>query len=159
MSRRASARGFTADDDETELGRRSMGLAERTIAESYERERFPAWKVRIDSAAGIELSYEIAFEPLVKAGFLEVYPETLDFNFFAPLEAAIRSVCVDDLGKAAFKEKIRTIKITSERSWSSLAVKVDGNTIHLDADPSYSRTADCVSDYTKAIILEVEKAL
>jgi hypothetical protein len=138
---------------------RFMGLAEKRVAAAYEKDKFPGWKQKLNAVAGYELSFEANFAELVKEGFLDSYPNTIDYNFFTPLENALKSICADDLGKEALKAKIKGIRITSNRNWSSLEVKIEGDRVHLDADPSYNRDESCIEDYTQRITSTLESAL
>lgn len=136
-----------------------MGLAEKRIAAAYEKDKFPAWKEKINAIAGYELAFEVNWAELVKEGFPDAYPNTIDYNFFRPLENALKSICADDLGKEGLKEKIKGIRITSNRSWSSMEVKIEGDRLHLDADPTYNRDDSYIDDYAKRIITVLEAAL
>ncbi|WP_224367716.1 hypothetical protein [Hyalangium versicolor] len=136
-----------------------MGLAERRVAAAYQKDKFPGWKEKINAVAGYELAFEANIDELVKEGFLDSYPNTIDYNFFMPLENALKSICADDLGRDALKAKIKGIKITSSRSWCSLEVKIEGDRLHLDADPSYQRDDSAIGDYTKRITSVLESAL
>ena len=138
-----------------------MGLQEKRIIAAYQKDKFPGWQKRIAGVCGVELSWDVSWEELVKEAekWGEAYPNTLDYNFFMPLENALKSVCGDDLGKTAFKAKIKKVKIGSTRSWSSLEVKIEGDTLHLDADPTYQRDDSAIADYAQRITGELEKAL
>jgi hypothetical protein len=136
-----------------------MGLAEKRIAAAYEKDSLPTWKKKINSIAGYELAYDVAIPELVKEGYGDSYPKTIDYNFFMPLERSLTSICADDLGKEALKAKIKKIQIGSKRSWSSLEVKVQGDTLSLDADPSYQRDDSAIDDYAKRITAELESNL
>ena len=136
-----------------------MGLAERRIAAAYEKDKLPVWKQKIEAAAGGPIELDVQVEPLVKEGFLEHYPATLDYNFFQPLENAFKAICIDDMGRDALKAKIKKVRIKSDRNWSSMEVTVDGDTLVLDADPSYERTENAVPDYTQRITSVLEKSL
>jgi len=136
-----------------------MGLAEKRISAAYQKDQFPTWKQRLDAIAGYQLTYEVAWDELVKEGWAESYPVVLDYNFFRPLERTLQSICADQLGKDALKGRIKRVKINSQRSWSSLEVKVEGDTLLLDADPTYNRDESCVDDYAQRITSELEKNL
>ena len=136
-----------------------MGLAERRVAAAYQKDKFPAWKQKLNEIAGYELAFEVTWDELVKEGFLDSYPNTIDYNFFMPLEAALKSITADDLGRDALKAKIKGVRITSVRGWSSLEVKVEGDRLLLDADPSYNRDDSAVSDYAQRITSTLESAL
>ena len=136
-----------------------MGLAEKRVAAAYEKETLPTWKQKINAVAGYELAFDVAMVELVKEGWAEYYPKNIDYNFFAPLEKSLQSICADDLGKEALKSKIKKVQIGSKRSWSSLEVKVEGDTLSLDADPTYQRDDTAIDDYASRITSELEKNL
>lgn len=136
-----------------------MGLAERRVAAAYQKDKFPAWKQKLNEIAGYELTFEVTWDELVKEGFLDSYPNTIDYNFFMPLEGALKSICADDLGRDALKAKIKGVRISSVRGWSSLEVKVEGDRLLLDADPSYNRDDSAIADYTQRITSTLESAL
>jgi hypothetical protein len=136
-----------------------MGLVEKRIAAALQKDEFPAWKKLVLEAAGSKLEFDIVWEELVKEGFADYYPKNVEYNFFGPLADALESVCSDDLGKEAFTAKIKKVSIGSKRSWSSLQAKVEGNTLYLDADPSYAKTKDDCRDYGKHIREVLENAL
>jgi hypothetical protein len=136
-----------------------MGLVEKRIAAALQKDEFPGWKKMVLEAASSKLEFDIVWEELVKEGFADYYPKNVEYNFFAPLADALESVCSDDLGKEAFSSKIKKISIGSKRGWSSLQAKVEGNTLYLDADPSYAKTKDDCRDYGKHIREVLENAL
>ncbi len=136
-----------------------MGLAEKRALAAYQKDKYPAWQQRLNAVCGFELSYEIAWDQLAKEGYAPEYPAMFDYNFFEPMEIALKSICQDDLGKESFKEKIKKVSITSTRSWSSMEVTVDGETLKLDADPSYERSNGSVIDYGDRIRTKLEAAL
>jgi hypothetical protein len=136
-----------------------MGLVEKRIAAALQKEQFPAWKKMVVDVAGTKLEFDVMWEELVKEGFGDWYPKNIEYNFFGPLTEALESICSDDLGKDAFASKIKKISIGSKRSWSSLQAKVEGNTLYLDGDPSYAKTADDCRDYGKMIQQVLENAL
>ena len=136
-----------------------MGLAEKRIAAAYEKDHFPNWKQKINSVAGYELGFDVNWPELVKEGYGEHYPQTIDWNFFGPLEKSLQSICADQLGKDALKAKIKTVQLSSKRSWSSLEAKVEGDVLSLDADPSYQRDDTAIDDYAQRITSVLEAAL
>lgn len=136
-----------------------MGLAEKRVSAAYQKDKFPGWKEKLNALVGYELEYDVNWDELVKEGFLDSYPNTIDYNFFLPLEKSLQSICADDLGRDALKAKIKRISLTSTRGWSSMEVKVDGDRLHLDADPSYNRDDSYVADYAQRITTALESAL
>ena len=136
-----------------------MGLVEKRIAAAMQKDSFPVWKKQVLDACKASVEIEVAWDELVKDGYGDSYPQNVEYNFFAPLAEALASICSDDLGKNAFAEKIKKVHVGSKRTWSSLDAKVEGNTLFLDADPSYARTKEDASDYAKRIQTTLENAL
>lgn len=137
-----------------------MGLAEKRVARALQIEHFPAWTKLVQAACpDVPLEIRVQWDDLVKEGFLDYYPKNVEYNFFAPLARALTAVCADDLGRDALKERIKTIQITSQRSWCSLQAKVEGDTLILDSDPSYGKTEDDCKAYAKDIQTALEAAL
>jgi hypothetical protein len=136
-----------------------MGLVEKRISAAMQKENFPAWKKSVLETCDAKLEFEVAWDELVKEGYGDYYPKNVEYNFFAPLTKALESVCADDLGTEAFKEKVKKVHIGSKRGWSSLEAKVENNTLYLDSDPSYGKTKDDCEDYAKRIQHAIEAAL
>jgi hypothetical protein len=140
-------------------GEHDMGLAEKRMVAAYQKDQLPTWKQKLDGICGYPLAFEVAWDELVKEGWAEAYPKNLDYNFFQPLERSLQSICADQLGKDALKARIKKVRLASQRSWSSLEVKIEEETLILDADPTYNRDESCVDDYTQRITSELEKNL
>jgi hypothetical protein len=136
-----------------------LGLAEKRALAAYQKDKLSGWQQKLNAICGVELTYEIAWDQLAKEGYAPEYTAMFDYNFFEPLEIALKSICQDDLGKESFKEKIKKVSITSNRGWSSMEVQVNGDTLNLDADPSYERSNGSVNDYADRIRLKLEAAL
>jgi hypothetical protein len=136
-----------------------MGLAEKRAMASYQKDKFPAWQQKLNGVCGFELTYEVSWDQLSKDGYAPEFNNMFDYNFFVPLERALQSICQDDLGRDALKAKIKKVQITSTRSWSSLEAKVEGDTLKVDADPSYERSDGSVNDYADRIRTTLEAAL
>jgi hypothetical protein len=136
-----------------------MGLSEKRILATYQGEKFPAWKTKLSEIAGYDLPIEVMWDEIMKEGFADAYPNTIDYNFFSPLEKALQSVASDQIGKDALKAKIKKVKIGSKRPWSGLEVSIDGDALVLDADPTYNRTDGEVGNNTQRISTALESAL
>lgn len=136
-----------------------MGIAEKRIVAEYQKESFPKWKKKLKKACGLDLRVHVDWDDIVKEGYGECYPNTIDNNFFIPLEKSVSDICHDSIGRKAFQAKIKKVTISCKRGWSSLEVTIDGDTINLDADPSYNRDDSAVEDYTALITSKLEKAL
>ena len=88
-----------------------MGLAERRGAERFKNDAYPAWKARIDEAAGFEVPVEVAWEELAVAGYADSYAEFFPKVYFQPLVDAPSAVTADDLGKNALRAGLAKIII------------------------------------------------
>lgn len=136
-----------------------MGLAEKRAIAAYQKDNFPAAKQKVNGVCGFELEYDVVWDQIAKEGYAPEYNNMFDYNFFQPLEKALKSICSDDLGRDAFKAKFKKVQITSTRSWCSLEVKLEGDILHLDADPSYERSSGSVDNYADRIRTTLEAAL
>lgn len=136
-----------------------MGLAEKRLVAAFEKDALPRWKERIAAVAGFPFEWQVDYDLLVKPDFLSAYPETLDYNFFLPLEQALQSVCADDLGRDSLRATIKRVKLTSDRPWSSMLARVEGDLLVLDCDPSYERSEAAIAEYTPRITKVLEDAL
>ena len=137
-----------------------MSLVEKRMVEKLEKDYFPAWKKTITEACGTELAFDVRWDELVKEKFIDSYPETVNWNFFAPLERTLKQICTDEIGKSAFRALIKKVRIRSLRPSSSLEVTIDVDTLVLDADPSYNRTKnDAYVDYSKRMSAVLEARL
>jgi hypothetical protein len=144
---------------ETSTGGHPLGLAEKRKSSEMEAEKFGAWKKMVTDACNVELTYEVGWEDLVREGYAEHYPNVVEWNFFAPLAKALKEICSDDIGKQAFKKSFKKVKITGSGKWSGLEVKISGDTIFLDADPSYNRTQDTIFSDAEQIRKAIEAKL
>src|SRR5689334_12972377 len=106
-----------------------MGLPEKRALAAYQKDKFPAWQQKLNAICGVELTYDVAWDQLAKDGYSAEFHTMFDYNFFQPLEKALQSICQDDLGKDSFKAKIKKVQITSTRSWSSLEVTIEADTL------------------------------
>ncbi|MET9913389.1 hypothetical protein ABZZ74_42640 [Streptomyces sp. NPDC006476] len=98
-----------------------MGLAERRSVERFKSEDYPAWKSRIDAAAGFEVPIEVAWEELAVADYADRYADYFPQVFFQPLVDALSAVAVDDMGKEALREGISKVLIRNTGKFISSA--------------------------------------
>jgi hypothetical protein len=136
-----------------------MGLVEKRLAMTMEKDSLPAWQKMVTDACGAPVAFEVVWTELVKEKFESAYPKTVEYNFFKPLATAFGSICRDDLGKQALADRVKKVHVGSTRNWSSLKVWIEGDTLFLDADPSYARTENDTKDYAKRIQTALESAL
>lgn len=88
-----------------------MGLAQRRIMTEYKEKNFPKWKEQIDAAAGFSVTMEVNWDTLPYEEYTDrdYYIESIDAVYFRPLLEVVKNVCVDDMGKTAFREGVKKI--------------------------------------------------
>lgn len=135
-----------------------VGLSEKRIIEEYKRERFPEWQRRIGAAYGGPLPMDVNWDQMVKE-YKEGYdhPKSIDYAFFVPIEKAFSTIGTDQMGKDALKEKVKKIKITSNKPTNNMEIKLEEGTLWLDVEPPLVEHPD--HRYDERIIAVLEKAL
>ncbi|MFF7947639.1 hypothetical protein [Streptomyces griseorubiginosus] len=98
-----------------------MGLAERRSVERFKSEDYPAWKSRIDEAAGFDVPIEVAWEELAVPDYADRYADYFPQVFFQPLVDALSAVGADDMGKEALREGISKVLIRNTGKFISPA--------------------------------------
>ena len=88
-----------------------MGLAERRAVKAFQDNKFPKIKQEIAAVAGFEVPTEVQWDTLATEGYAELYEDAFPKVFFRPLIEALKSVCIDDLGKEALKEGLKKVII------------------------------------------------
>jgi hypothetical protein len=86
-----------------------MGLAEKRAANAYQQNKFPAIKSEIAQITGAEIPIEVDWESFMSEGHSDLYENHLSEGMFLPFIEALKSICQDDLGKGALREKLQRI--------------------------------------------------
>lgn len=91
-----------------------MPLAERRAVKVFQDERLPAIREELQAIAGCEVPLDIHWDKLAVTGESERYMDDDYFLyvFFKPLVAAMQQVCIDDLGKEAVRDGLKSIVLT-----------------------------------------------
>ena len=86
-----------------------MGLTERRAIKAFQENKYPKLKAEMDTAAGFDVPVVVDWDTImaVSEGYSEQYEENLPKVFFRPLIEAFKGICIDDLGKEAFKEGLK----------------------------------------------------
>ena len=133
-----------------------MGLAERRAAHEFEINVMPAFKARIDEAAGFNVPIEVNWEQISPAGESRLFPECWPLVFFEPLAQGMKTVGRDKLGKEALQAGLKKVVIQNSfanynsDNWAKI---VDGVLI-LDHDPLTN--SPYVDPRTEALIKALE---
>jgi hypothetical protein len=96
-----------------------MGLAERRSVEQFKNNDYPAWKARIDEAAGFEVPVEVAWDELAVDDYASSYAEFFPKVYFEPLVDALTAITSDEFGKTALREGLTKIVIKNEGGFYS----------------------------------------
>ncbi len=136
-----------------------MGLAERRVQKEFQDSHFPKLKKEVDEAAHTSIPLEVKWDTIAPEGQSHLYIDSWTKVYFAPLVAAMKDVCRDEMGREAVKEKVKKIVVQNTKDiyygdrWASF----DGGVLTLDHQPCTN--VDDVNDRTKGIIDVLEKGL
>lgn len=101
-----------------------MGLLERREIKRVEEEVYPRLKQRVDDAAGFDVPIEVNWPSLAFDDYSQSYEEGITKIFFEPLEAALKNIAIDQMGKDALKDGLKKVSISGSDafslSWSDL---------------------------------------
>jgi len=136
-----------------------MGLAEKRAVKEFQDGAFLEWKKKIDAAAGMTIEIEVKWEQLAEDGMSHLYAEAWPKVYFEPVEAALKSICADAMGKEALHGALKKISIVNENKiyygdrWS----KFEGGVLMLDHQPHSN--IDDIKDRTEGVVKTLENSL
>lgn len=135
-----------------------MGLAEKRAVEEFKTALYPALKSDVEKAAGFAVPLEVKWETLAVADYAQSYNTFFSKVYFEPIIAALKAICVDEMGKSALKSALKKIVICneSENSYPTHFTFSNG-VLLLDHVPSSN--VDDVESRTSAIQQLLEKNL
>jgi hypothetical protein len=136
-----------------------MGLAERRAAKEFETKKFPELKKKNDDAAGFAVSIDVQWDKLTLEGQAHLYDECWEKIYFEPLEAALKHVAVDEMGKEALKQGLKKVVITNTDSvhYGDRMSKLESGVLTLDHKPT-TNVGD-LNDRVNGIQKTLENAL
>ena len=113
-----------------------MGLAERRAAERFKNDDYPAWKEKIDAAAGFDVAVEVKWDELAAADYADSYSGWFPKVYFEPLVAALSGVGVDQMGKDALRDGLKKIVVRNTEQYASTSgFAFDGGVLTVDHKP------------------------
>ncbi len=138
-----------------------MGLAERRAAKDFETNNYPEFKKQIDAATGFDLPIEVKWDTIAENGYANDYGTFFPNVYFRPLVAALKEVCVDDMGKEAVKGALKKVVIQNTKNNGNPfdMVSFAGGVLTLDHSPSSNYSEMNVSGRVRAIREILEKNL
>jgi|AntRauTorckE6833_2_1112554.scaffolds.fasta_scaffold05985_5 hypothetical protein len=115
-----------------------MGLAERRETESFKEKDFSGIVAEIAEVSGKDIEIEVDWDSLATEGDSHLYEESWNQVYFAPLVAALKNICADDIGKEALVKGLNKIvvKNTGENTNADAWASMDGSTLILDHKPT-----------------------
>lgn len=105
-----------------------MGLTERRKIKELQDTTLPARVKEIEDICGKPIPYEVDWESLADDA------EGLNFldNISCHrLNMALRTICVDDMGKAAVRDSLNLIKLKNVKDKSSMKINFDGGVLEM----------------------------
>src|SRR5215831_7783271 len=119
-----------------------MGLAERRAAEKFKTDDYPAWKTRIDEAAGFDVLVEVAWDELAAVDYASSYAAFFPKVYFQPMVEALSAITIDDMGRTALRDGLKKIVVRNTEQYSSTSgFAFEGGVLTVD-HRSYSNVDD-----------------
>lgn len=135
-----------------------MGLAEKRAVQDFQKNEFPAWKSKLESAIGFPCELDVKWETLAEEGHDHLYKESFSKVYFQPLVEAMQAICQDDLGKEALKGVLKKIEIFNTNEFSSArGFTFVSGVLKYDHKPCTN--IDDVKDRTESLVKMLEKSL
>ena len=113
-----------------------MGLAERRAAERFKNDDYPAWKEKIDAAAGFDVPVEVKWDELAAADYADSYATWFPMVYFKPMVEALSAVAIDEMGKDALRDGLKKIVVRNSEQYSSRSgFAFDSGVLTMDHKP------------------------
>jgi hypothetical protein len=103
-----------------------MGLAEKRAVKSFQESKLPEIQAQVDAAVGKPVPMDINWEQLALDGYGDRYESLWMASCFTPLVKALNEVGVDDMGREALQNSIKSIRILGEYAHALKADFSDG---------------------------------
>jgi hypothetical protein len=135
-----------------------MGLAERRAVEQFKNGDYPDWKAKIDDVAGFEVSIEVKWEELAVSDFAGDYAGFFAKVYFQPLVDALTGITVDELGRTALRDGLKTIIVRNSGGfYSTSGITFTDGVLTFDHQPHVN--VDDVDERTKGLRQILESGL
>lgn len=90
-----------------------MWLAERRVVKQYQDEYLPKLQENIKNIVGATIPMEVEWDSLPLEGSANYLLEGLEKVYFLPIVEAFKAICIDEMGKSALIEGLKTIRIVN----------------------------------------------
>ena len=131
-----------------------MGLAERRAAHNFRTDEYPAWKARLDEAAGFAVPVEVAWDELAVDGYATSYAEFFPKVYFQPLVTALAGVTIDDMGREALRSGLAKIVVRNSGEYSGV-----GGFTFVDGVLTFDHRSDANIEYGDERAKQVQQLL
>lgn len=105
-----------------------MGIAEKRTAESIKVEKLPEFEAKLKDIAGYDIKIDIDWNTFTA---YDQYPLSRLDIIFDDLESFVKKICVDDMGKEALQDKMKTIHLTNTENNDEVNMELKDNTLLL----------------------------
>jgi hypothetical protein len=105
-----------------------MGLAERRKIKELQDVTFPERTREIEEICGKAIPYEVDWESLADDAEGLNFIDNLSCH---RLNMALRTICIDDMGKEAVREGLRLIKLKNVKNKSDMSIAFDGGVLEM----------------------------
>jgi hypothetical protein len=139
-----------------------MGLKEKRAVETFKTEKLKGFTDAAEKITGAPLNFDIKWDTFLDQieGYSdanETFEAYMRNVFFKPLDAALSSICSDDMGRSAIKSALTKIEMFNTGNYSDgSGAHFDGSTLKLDF--KYANEGD-VEARAKAIQKQLEDKL
>lgn len=138
-----------------------MGLQEKRAIQNFQENKLAQLKAEVENAAGYSIIIDINWDNLAPEGHSERLSEYLEKIYFVPLINAIKKISIDDLGKQALKDALKSVFICNQsHSYTlsnSIVFEKETGKLVLDHEPATN--IDSIADREDAILNILNKNL
>ncbi len=137
----------------------ALSLADRKVLNEFETKLFPAFKHRVEEAAGFPVPLDVHWDTLAVAGESRLFEDSWPKVYFEPLIGALQAVGDSEMGREAIKTSLKKIVIQNVKGcvyadcWSSFSDGV------LTLDHNSITNVDVIDARKKALIGVLETSL
>ena len=136
-----------------------MGLKEKRIIQTFQKEVFPQLETEINRAAGYTVPLQIEWNTLMEDRFSHLYNDTFPKIYFLPLIEAFKVICEDAMGVELLKAGLKSVVIVNENDEHNLerAITFEEGVLKINHGPVVN--ADKVEERTARITSVLEEKL
>lgn len=140
------------------LAAKQGGLQGRRVIEEFINGPYANLQQKIWDAVGFEVKMDVDWDSFYhQTADTSYWAGNFEKVYFEPMIEGLSTVCRDDMGKQAFKDKINTIKFVNTDNRYHGCCSLDGDTFVFDHGPDSN--VDYGNERTKEIVSFLETNL